>query len=112
MNDKLLIITKLKKTIEYIDKILDNYPHKYIELKQRLINALYDMLELAYLANNDIQRYNNQNICIVKLEMIDYYLKLSYKKDIISRKKFESISNHLLEIKKMLFGWRNYETDK
>lgn len=112
MNDKLLIIMKLKKTIEYINKILDNYPHKYIELKQRLINSLYDMLELAYLANNDLDRIANQNKCIVKLEMIDYYLKLSYKNDIISKKKFESISKHLLEIKKMLIGWRNLETSK
>ena len=112
MSDRLLIITKLKKTIEYIDKILDNYPHKYIELKQRLINSLFDMLEHAYLANNSINKYNNQNICIAKLEMIDYYLKLSYKKDIISKKKFESISKHLIEIKNMLFSWRNYETSK
>ena len=57
-------------------------------------------------------RNNNKGKCIVKLEMIDYYLKLSYKKDIISKKKFESISNYLLEIKKMLFGWKNYEESK
>ena len=112
MSDKLLIITKLKKTIEYIDKILDNYPHKYIELKQRLIDSLFDLLELAYLANNNIDRNNNKGKCIVKLEMIEYYLKLSYKKDIISKKKFESISNYLLEIKKMLFSWKNYEESK
>jgi len=68
MNDKLLIITKLKKTIEYIDKILDNYPHKYIELKQRLIDSLFDLLEIAYLANNNIERDNNKGKCIVKLK--------------------------------------------
>lgn len=112
MNDRLLIITKLKKTIEYIDKILDNYPHKYIELKQRLIDSLFDLLEIAYLANINIDRNNNKGKCIVKLEMVDYYLKLSYKKEIISKKKFESISNHLLEIKKMLFSWKNYEESK
>ena len=36
MKDKLLIITKLKRTIEYIDKSLDNYPHKHIELKNKI----------------------------------------------------------------------------
>ena len=112
MSDKLLIITKLKRTIEYIDKSLDNYPHKYIELKKRLIDCLFDMLEHCYLANINIDRYNNKCICIVKLEMIDYYLKLSYKKDIISKKKYEGICKHLIEIKKMLFSWRNYEESK
>ena len=107
MSDKLLIITKLKKTIEYIDKILDNYPHKYIELKKRLIDSLFDILEYSYMANNNIDRYNNKRICIVKLEMIDYYLKLSYEKKIITKRKYEVISNYLLEITKMIFGWIN-----
>ena len=38
MKDKLLIATKTKKTIEYIFTICDNYPHKYIELRKRIIN--------------------------------------------------------------------------
>jgi hypothetical protein len=37
--------------------------------------------------------------------MLDYYLKLSYKEQIISKKKYESISKHLLEIKLMLRSW-------
>lgn len=39
--------------------------------------------------------------------MLDYYLKLSYKKEIISRRKYEVISNYLLEIVKMMIGWSN-----
>ena len=35
----------------------------------------------------------------------NYYLKLSYKEQIISKKKYESISKHLLEIKLMLKSW-------
>ena len=34
--DKLLIITRLKKTYEYTLKSLENYPHKFLELKQNM----------------------------------------------------------------------------
>lgn len=112
MNDKLLVITKLKRTIEYLYKILDNYPHKYIELKNKLINSLFSMLEYAYLANNSLDRLDNMKKCIVKLEMIDYYLKLSYKKDIISKKYYISISKHLIDINKLLIGWRTHEESR
>ena len=66
MNDKLLVITKLKRTIEYLYKVLDNYPHKYIELKNKLIDSLFSMLEYAYLANNSLDRLDNMKRCIVK----------------------------------------------
>ena len=46
MKDNLLIASKYKKTIEYIFKITDNYPHKYIELKTKIINTSFDILFL------------------------------------------------------------------
>ena len=51
------------------------------------------------------KKEKNQIICLSKLSMLDYYLKLSYKEQIISKKKYESISKHLLEIKLMLRSW-------
>ena len=50
-NDRLLIAVRLKKSIIYLEKILENYPHKYLEIKRHISNALYDMLEYIYLAN-------------------------------------------------------------
>ena len=44
---------------------------------------------------------------IPKIKMLDYYLKLSYEKKIITKRKYEVISNYLLEITKMIFGWIN-----
>ena len=44
--------------------------------------------------------------------MIDYYLKLSYKKDIISKKYYVSISKHLIDINKLLIGWKAYEENR
>ena len=97
MKDSLIIASKYKKTIEYIFKITDNYPHKEIELKSRIINTSYDILECIY-------AYDKKYI-IPKLKMLDYYLKLSYEKKIISKRKYEVISNYLLEIVKMVYSW-------
>ena len=104
MNEKLLIAKKTKKTIEYIVNLTDNYPHKYIELKSRIINTSFDILEMIYLSNID---NSNKKYIISKLKMLDYYFKLSYKKEIISKRKYEVISNYLLEIVKMMIGWSN-----
>ena len=85
MEDKLLIITRLKKTYEYILKSLENYPHRYLELKQHIDNTLLEMIELCYIANYGYDKEKNKIACLSKLSMIDYYCKLSYKNDIISK---------------------------
>lgn len=107
--DKLLIISRLKKSYEYINKSLENFPHKYINLKNNIENTLFEMLELCYRANYNLDKNNNQIMCMAKLAMLDYYLKLSYKKEIISKKKFESIAKHLNEIHAMIKKWNKID---
>ena len=106
MKDNLLIASKYKKTIEYILKITDNFPNKELELKSRIVNNSFDILENIYLANYD---KNAKKILISKIKMLDYYLKLSYEKEIISKMKYEVSSNHLLELIKMITGWFQVE---
>lgn len=77
MTDKLLIASKYKKTIEYILNIMDNYPHKYYELKTKIINTSFDILENIYLTNID---NNYKKYLIPKIKMLDYYMKLNYVK--------------------------------
>ena len=36
--------------------------------------------------------------------MLDYYMRVSYKKKIISPKKYVSVSNFLIEMKKISYG--------
>ena len=107
MKDKLLIATKTKKTIEYIFVICDNYPHRYLELKKRIINTSFDILENIYISNID---YSSKKFIIPKIKMLDYYLKLSYKNKVITKRRYEVISNYLLEIIKMILGWSNEES--
>lgn len=109
MKDNLLIITRIKKTIEYVNKTLSNFPKKDIELKKHIIDDLFAMLEYCYLANNDYEKAKYQTYTIVKISLVDYYLKLSYKKELISKKTYEMLSKHLLEINKMIRAWKNNE---
>ena len=69
------------------------------------------MLEYVYLANSGYDKERNRNLSIIKLQMVDFYLMLSYKKNLIGKKKFEGIIKHLEEIYKMLYGWKNYNEE-
>ena len=51
MHDKLLISIKVKKTIEYIEKVTKNYPKIEYVLKNKILDACYELLELTYKAN-------------------------------------------------------------
>ena len=108
MNDNLLIARSVKKTINYIEKNIYNFPNEYKVLKERIINSCYDILENVYRANLE------QNICykrevLVQIKMLNYYLKQALDKEIITKKKFLSYGNHLLEIHNMVNGWCGYE---
>ena len=111
MQDRLIIATKAKKSIEYVEKVVINFPRTEVVLKNKLISAYYDLLELIYKANiyKDI---NCMKDVIVKIRMIEYYLKVSLDKKIISFRKYEIIGNNLLEINKMVNSWIVYEKNK
>ena len=104
MQDKLLIISKIKKTISYIDNVLVNFPKTEYILKNNISSNFYDLLELAYKANIHKDVFFMKE-SIVKIRMIEYYIKISLNKKIISFKKYENIGKYLLEINKMINMW-------
>lgn len=111
MQDKLLIITRIKKTIEYIEKMVKNYPHSEVILKNKIIDNCYQLLEISYRANI----YKNVDFMkdiIVRIRMLEFYIKKSLDKKVISYKKYEIIGNHLLEINKMVNVWILNEAKK
>jgi len=111
MQDKLLIATRVKKTIEYIEKVLINYPQSEIILKNKIISSCYDLLELVYRANIFKETIYMKEI-LVKIRMIEYYIKTSLDKKVISYKKYENIGNNLLEINKMITSWIKNEKNR
>lgn len=104
MQDKLLISVKIKKTIIYIEKILENYPHSENVLKNKIIDTAYELLELTFKANiyKDLSYMKN---IIVNIRMLEFYIKKSLDKKIINYKKYEVLGNHFLEINKMVNSW-------
>ena len=52
MNDeKFKILQFIRDLVIVVEKELDNFPKKDIEIKGRIRTAIYDILELAYEAN-------------------------------------------------------------
>ena len=58
--EKFKIIQFIRELLIKIDKELDNFPKKDIEIKNRIRNTSYDLLEIAYTANatSDEKRKN------------------------------------------------------
>ena len=78
--EKFKIIQFIRELIIYIDDNLDNFPKKDIELKNRIRNASYDLLEYAYKANinsNLDEKRNSLENIMAKVKIIDFLLNLS-----------------------------------
>ena len=114
MKDSLLIAQNIKKTIIYIDKIVDNFPNTEKALRDKIKMDSYELLEYVYLANvsEDTLRQNYQNKLICKIKMLDFYFKISLDKKYISYKKYGKVGRFLLSIIKQVYGWKKSETIK
>ena len=108
MQDSLLIARNVRKTINYIEKNIYNFPNEYKVLKERILNSCYDILENVYRANID-QDIKFKREALVQLKMLNFYLKQALDKELITKKKFLSYGNHLLEIHNMISSWCEYE---
>ena len=113
MKDELLIITRIKKTILRLNKIVSNFPRNETVLRDEIKNEMYSLLKNAYLANNTVEeRRTYQNLMLVNIKMVDFYINESYTSKYISEKQYISISSHLIEILKMIRGWVSIEKKK
>ena len=106
-NDKFKIARYVKEFILGLEEITVNYPKRYFELKGRLVNESYNLLELIYLANyTEIKNRKPIQIkALMKINMLDFYLEESFKKKIISEGQSLKMCDKLLKINKMLFKW-------
>ena len=58
--EKFQVINFIRKLILEIDKKLSNFPKKDIELKNRIRNTSYNLLELSYEANTTSNEKNKE----------------------------------------------------
>ena len=106
--EKFKIIQFIREFIIRVDKELDNFPKKDIEIKNKIRNESYDLLEISYEANNTSRKENRIDLLekgIAKIKVIDFLLNLSYDKQIISSKKYVKFGDKLEDIIKYMSGW-------
>lgn len=107
--EKFQVINFIRKLILDIDNELTNFPKKDIELKSRIRCNNYDILELAYEANNISNNENKNQILekiIAKIKVIDFLLNLSYDKILINSKKYVKLGEEIDNIIKYTIGWK------
>lgn len=75
---------------------------------QRIENKFLDLLELSYAAyfaqtDNKLEKIKE---CIALLDILKYFITISWEAKLISHKQFENLALRLEEIGKMLGGWK------
>ena len=108
--EKFKIIDFVRNLILQIDKELDNFPKKDIEIKNRIRSNSYELLELSYEANTTTDIAYKQKLlekCIAKIKVIDFLLNLSYDKQLITNKKYLKLGLKMDDIIKYVTGWLN-----
>lgn len=108
--EKFRIINFIRELLLVIDKELSNFPKKDIELKNRIRNTSYDLLELSYEANTTSNVKNKEVLLermIAKIKVLDFLLNLCYDKMIINHKKYIKFGEKIDDIIKYTIGWLN-----
>ena len=106
--EKFKIIQYIRELIINIENNLDNFPKKDIELKNRIRNISYDLLEIAYEANTIQNKEEKRRLLeklIAKLKLTDFLLNICYDKKIINNKRYLKFGEKIDDISKFTVGW-------
>ena len=69
-HDNLIIGREARKTVRYIEKNTENFPNKYIILKNKIISSCYNILENIYRANVFQEKEDKKEV-IVQIQMLN-----------------------------------------
>lgn len=106
--EKFKVIQFTREFIVRVDKELDNFPRKDFEIKIKIRNSSFELLEMLYEANlvkNDIRKSDILEVAFARVKLIDFLLNLSYDKEIISSKKYLKLGSKLNDILMYMIGW-------
>lgn len=108
--EKFKVIQYVRDFINFLECSLDNFPKKDIELKHKIRELSFDILELSYIANtlsSKQQKKETLELMIAKIKIIDFLLNFTYDKAIINSKRYTSFFTKLDMILKYVTGWLN-----
>ena len=106
--ERFKIIQFIREFLIMVDGEMENFPKKDIELKNRIRMNSYDILEVAYEANAELDAEKKKQLLqkvIAKIKIIDFLLNLSYDKKIITEKRYYKFGLKMDDIVKYTTGW-------
>lgn len=108
--NELIIITEIKRLIDYVFVVTQKSPKKYrYSFVTKIHNILLDIIELLYVANSivlgDNNRLNKQKEAIVKFQLLDYMCDLAHKEKCLLFSQYENISKYINSCLKLLNAW-------
>lgn len=106
--EKFKVIQFIRELILQVEKELENFPKKDIEIKNRIRTNTYDLLEICYEANVTLNIEKKKELldkAISKVKIIDFLIELSYDKKLITNKKLLKLGLRMDDIIKYLSGW-------
>lgn len=106
-NESFKLLSCSEKTMNYIAKQLVNFPNKEYVLKNNIERTMYLLIENIFSYRiESVSRIKMKYLksLLIQLSMLDYYMRVSYHRKFISFKRYESIANFLLEIRKITYG--------
>lgn len=108
MNNKLIVIRKVKEFCLDVDKLVINFPKKEYVIKEKILVDSLSILENVIYINyvkvrSNVVEYKFK--LLTKISMLDFYFEYLFKKNIINQKEFNKLGKKLNEISRLIYGW-------
>lgn len=108
--EKFKVVDFIRMFIKSLNKYLKEFPKSEREIKWRIKNTSYEMLELAYEANSsDVinDKISIMNKVLAKAKLIDFLLDMATENGFISVKRYTKMADRLCDIEKYARGWQD-----
>ena len=108
--EKFKAIQFVRELILYLDNMLENFPKKDLEISRLIKEESYQMVKFAYLANTTTDlKYRQRNLeeIIARVKLLDFFVNISFDKQIINQKKYLKVVQRLDDIIRYVTGWLN-----
>lgn len=105
--EKFKVLQFIREFIVRVEKELESFPKKDIEIKQKIKNNSYELLQIIYEANmteNMDKKIDLLEKAIANIKLLDFLINLSYDKELIPQKKYIKLSERLDDIIKYISG--------